>query len=345
MARRGHGEGSVYRVTAANGRVFWRGAFTIPGGVGGKQVRRTVSGATMREARDKLRAFQREIESGVLPDHVTVEQWVRHWLDRVSRSRLTSRQTAANYAAQWIYGQLGHIGLRDLREDHIRAWHKTMGEHRSKRAPDGLAPDTIRRIHSTLQAALTAAIRERKIVINVAANVLPPAMDRNSHHDQLTPDEMRKVIDACLAPRQRARLALAFASIRQSEALALDWSSIVGGIVSVRQPCTASKGRAWSLSPWASPRNHCATYPYPQPLRRSSRHGASSQGAAAGCSPVTTPRIRRTAAATTRRGPTRCPPPRSDMSHCMELAAPPHQSSRRSPHALQPTTWTTAESR
>ena len=78
MARRGHGEGSFYQVTRPNGSKIWRGAITIPGGGGGRQVRRTVSSTTRREARDKLDALRREIDDGALPDQqITVEKWVR----------------------------------------------------------------------------------------------------------------------------------------------------------------------------------------------------------------------------------------------------------------------------
>ena len=250
MARRGHGEGSIYQVTRPNGSKIWRGAITIPGGVGGRQVRRTVSSTTRREARDKLDALRREIDDGALPDQqITVEKWVRYYLDQVSRNRPTSTQTDANYAKQWIYPHLGHLRIRDLREDHIRAWHNLLAEYRSSRAPNGLAPNTIRRIHSGLQAALAAAVKERKLVRNVAAHVPPPAMDRGSHHDQLGPDEMRQVIDSCTDPRQRARLALAFAGLRQSEALALTWDHINDGMVSVRQTVHRVTGKGLVVEP------------------------------------------------------------------------------------------------
>jgi hypothetical protein len=52
-ARRGHGEGSVYR-DAANGT--WVGAISLGWTPDGKRIRRKVTGRTNTEVRDKLRS-------------------------------------------------------------------------------------------------------------------------------------------------------------------------------------------------------------------------------------------------------------------------------------------------
>ena len=61
-ARRGHGEGSVYR-DAANGT--WVGAISLGWRPDGKRIRRKVTGRTKTEVRDKLKKLQAEAAAGL----------------------------------------------------------------------------------------------------------------------------------------------------------------------------------------------------------------------------------------------------------------------------------------
>ena len=61
-ARRGHGEGSIYR-DEANGT--WVGAISLGWHPDGKRIRRKVTGRTKTEVRDKLKKLQAEAEAGL----------------------------------------------------------------------------------------------------------------------------------------------------------------------------------------------------------------------------------------------------------------------------------------
>ena len=61
-ARRGHGEGSVYR-DAANGT--WVGAISLGWRPEGWQIRRKVTGRTKTEVREKLKKLQAEADAGL----------------------------------------------------------------------------------------------------------------------------------------------------------------------------------------------------------------------------------------------------------------------------------------
>jgi hypothetical protein len=61
-ARRGHGEGSVYR-DAANGT--WVGAISLGWRPDGTRIRRKVTGRTKTEVRDKLKKLQAEADVGL----------------------------------------------------------------------------------------------------------------------------------------------------------------------------------------------------------------------------------------------------------------------------------------
>ncbi|MGH3173873.1 MAG: hypothetical protein ACRDPF_08410 [Streptosporangiaceae bacterium] len=61
-ARRGHGEGSVYR-DATNGT--WVGAISLGGRPDGSRIRRKVTGRTKTEVREKLTKLLAETEAGL----------------------------------------------------------------------------------------------------------------------------------------------------------------------------------------------------------------------------------------------------------------------------------------
>ena len=60
-ARRGHGEGSVYR-DAVNGT--WVGAISLGWRQDGSRIRRKVTGRTKTEVREKLKKLQAEADAG-----------------------------------------------------------------------------------------------------------------------------------------------------------------------------------------------------------------------------------------------------------------------------------------
>ena len=60
-ARRGHGEGSVYR-DAANGT--WVGAISLGWRPDGSRIRRKITGRTKTEVREKLKKLQAEPDAG-----------------------------------------------------------------------------------------------------------------------------------------------------------------------------------------------------------------------------------------------------------------------------------------
>ena len=63
--RRGFGEDSVY-FDAANNR--WKGAVSLGYSAdGSRRVRRTVTGRTKTEVRDKLKALHRDLDGGIHP--------------------------------------------------------------------------------------------------------------------------------------------------------------------------------------------------------------------------------------------------------------------------------------
>jgi hypothetical protein len=77
--RRGHGEDAIYFDAAKNRYV---GAISVGFGPDGKRVRRTVTGRTKAEVRDKLKAAHAELDRGLHTSATyTVQQAVSDWLE------------------------------------------------------------------------------------------------------------------------------------------------------------------------------------------------------------------------------------------------------------------------
>lgn len=98
-ARRGHGEGSVYR-DAANGT--WVGARSLGWRPDGTRIRRKVTGRTKTEVRDKLRKLQAETDAGLKTSasytlSKAVDDWAAEALDgladKTTRSPRRPRRT------------------------------------------------------------------------------------------------------------------------------------------------------------------------------------------------------------------------------------------------------------
>jgi len=87
MARRGKGEGSIYK--RSDGR--WEGQIDL-GYVGGRRMRKSVYGRTRREVQEKLRKLLTDLDRGlpVLDERTTVAEYLRAWLQAVE-TRLRPR--------------------------------------------------------------------------------------------------------------------------------------------------------------------------------------------------------------------------------------------------------------
>lgn len=241
--RRGHGEGSVYQ-RRSDGK--WCAAVRLPGG--GKKV---VYGATEREAiraRDRIKA---SLSRGVLPDSITLGDWLDHWLDVIApgEMKLTTIDRHRSYVETWIKPTIGAVRLQEVQVDHVRLLMRRMAQHTSARTGRPLTERTIAKARAVLQAGLTQAVNDGRLLWNPAARAKPPKMKADPDLRRLTADEARRVIDACTEPRGRARLAVALmAGLRQGEALALRWEHVhleadgSGGVIEVRWSASRVRG-------------------------------------------------------------------------------------------------------
>lgn len=241
-ARRQQGEGSIYQ-RSSDGR--WVGVVDL-GWVSGKRVRKSTTAATLRELRPKMKRLRDSIESGVIPDDVTVGQWLDHWMADIAAERVRAR-TLMEYRAyvrRYLAPAVGSVRLDRLKPEHVRAMLRGMED-------EGLSLATRRQAYAILHRALKVAVREQRITRNVAALVDPPKPPKNPH-GSLTEEETHAMLDLLdqygrdgewdIAARFLVAL---LCGLRQSEALGLRWEDVDldAGLLRVRQSVKRVTGR------------------------------------------------------------------------------------------------------
>ncbi|MEA2595408.1 MAG: hypothetical protein QOF01_1877 [Thermomicrobiales bacterium] len=218
MARRAHGEGSIYQRN--DGR--WT-AYPRDGYKNGKPHKKYVYGKTQREARRKLEALKRDLASG-LPidfDRQTIGQFLDRWLAEVVKSRVRPKtlESYAMHVRRHLTPHLGHHQLTKLAPDHVQAMM-------NDQLASGLSPRSVNYTRSVLRSALNHALRWGYVARNVAT-LVDPARERPTEVRPLTPEQARAFRDAATGHRLEALFAVVLAvGLRQGEALGLRWEDV-----------------------------------------------------------------------------------------------------------------------
>lgn len=218
MARRGSGEGSIYR--SADG---WRAAVVVGWTLDNKPQRKYLRGATRKEVAEKLAAAMKARDAGFLrSDRVpTVAEWLHHWLDVIAADRLreSTRAGYEGHLRRYLIPLLGRHRLDKLRPEHVdQAW--------AELAARGLAPATVRQSHRILSRALTVAVRRGHLSRNPCQLIDGPAVTR-AEVPALTPTQARALVTSAAQDRLASRWTVAVAlGLRQGEALGLVWDDV-----------------------------------------------------------------------------------------------------------------------
>jgi integrase len=213
--KRGNGEGSIYRRT--DGR--WVGQSLVHTAKGPKY--RYLYGKTRAVVAEKLTKAMADRDSGLIFDagKMTVGEYLDRWLaDSVKGTvRTSTYERNEEIVRLHIKPSLGRVGLNKLTPTHVRGLYR-------EKLDSGLAPATVRRIHSTLHKALSLAVSDG-IVPRNAAHVKAPRPAPEEMRP-LSEDEARAFLDAARQSGERfeALYVLAITTgLRSGELLGLRW--------------------------------------------------------------------------------------------------------------------------
>lgn len=211
-------------------------------------LNKTVAAANKREAEKALRALLQQHEEGTLakPDRTTLNAYLDRWLEVAAKPRLRA-STFENYACilkARVRPVLGGRELGKLTALDVQELYADLGKR--------MGPRSIRYTHAVLHSALKQAVKWKLIRVNPADNADLP---RQVHAEQasLTPDQAERLFATVAEPWAKPIILLALTgALRPSEYLALKWTDLRDGSVSVqrtiewtRNPAGKGKPAVW----------------------------------------------------------------------------------------------------
>ena len=237
MGKRGNGEGSIGRRKDG----LYMARYTIQTPTGPK--RKALYGKTRSEVAAKLSKALADRESGLTfdADNVTVAEYLARWLsDSVKGTvRVSTFERHEQIIRAHLAPAFGRMKLKTLTPAHVRSLHR-------EKLEEGLAPATVRKIHSTLHKALSQAVADGLIPRNAADVKAPrPAPDEMR---PLSEAEARTFLDTARESGDRfeALYVLAITTgLRRGELLGLRWddANLDRGILRVGRGLVREGGR------------------------------------------------------------------------------------------------------
>jgi site-specific recombinase XerC len=136
-------------------------------------------------------------DAHVEPGKVTVAQFLERWLDHIkTQVAASTHERYGEFVRNNIVPALGAVRLTKLRPEHLSAaYSKALTEGRHDGRDGGLAPQTVKHMHTILKQALKQACIWRTITNNPADLVKPPKVSRKEMHTVDT-DATARMIEA-----------------------------------------------------------------------------------------------------------------------------------------------------
>jgi integrase len=212
MARRGRGEGTVYR--RGDGR--WEAAL----GVGGRRQRYV--GPSQRDVRTKLVAARRALEQGIVVSGSSqrVDEYLRQWLDDSVRPSVRwTTHRAYSLCMRRLSPLVGHLRLTALTPQAVQAAYAAL-------LHQGLSRRSVEQTHTVLHRALRQAVLWGLMFRNPTEAVTVPRPSRREMQT-LTEEEVGRLFQASRGHRLHALwVLLVTTGLRLGEALGLRWADI-----------------------------------------------------------------------------------------------------------------------
>jgi integrase len=251
-SRRGRGEGALFY---REDRDRWMGRVVVDG------KRHQISAKTKTEARRKLEELRRTASDGlpVTPGSLTVAELLEMWSTKAlpNRRLSPSRLAGHRWAISILNDELGTVRLRNLTADRVEAAfaRRAQGVPTAKKAGRGrtagapLTKNSLVKIRSTLNQALTWAQRRDLVARNIAPTVeIPHDAAPSRSGKTMTVDQAQQFLAAAAGTELEAMwTVMIYLGVRPGEAAGIAWSDIDfgNGIVHVWRARKASdNGRA-----------------------------------------------------------------------------------------------------
>jgi len=217
MGKRGNGEGGISRRKDG----LYMARYTVQTATGAK--RKAVYGKTRKEAAEKLTKALADRDMGIVleGENRTLAAFLDGWLDGTVKGsvKATTYESYERLIRCHIKPELGWHKLKTLAPDHVQALYQ-------RKLDSGLAPGTVRQIHSVLSRALDQAVQWGTVPRNVCKATIPPKPDFEEIRP-LDAEQARQLLRTAGGERFEALYVLAVtAGLRIGELLALRWQDV-----------------------------------------------------------------------------------------------------------------------
>ena len=233
----------------------WEARFTVGRDPGtGKQIQRSVYGATQKEVRQKLAQITAAIDNGTYtaPSKMTVGQWLDIWTaEYLNHVRPRTVEAYQCQIKNHIRPALGAIRLEELNAHTVQSFYNGLGKPQGDKP--GLSAKSIKNIHGILHKAIQQAVTVGYLKFNPADACTLPRVERKELKP-LDEDATARFIEAVKGHRyETVFLVTLFTGMREGEVLGLTWDCVDfdRGTVTINKQLqkTTGGGSVYILSP------------------------------------------------------------------------------------------------
>jgi integrase len=238
--KRARGEGSIRQRSDG----LWIARVMVGYRPDGKPDIRSVSAKKQGDCQRKLSSLKRQRDEGILSSvshgRDTVGTFLGSWLEAVEGTVRSSTHARHQInVTKHLAPALGRHKLTGLRPEHV------VDLYAAKRRA-GLAPRSIKNLHTTLRKALGAAVTWRVVSQNVAAHVQPPRAPRTEMQPP-KPEALVQLLERAAAAGDRFAPLWTVAvcsGCRRGELLGLKWEDVDfdAGTIAIRRTLARARG-------------------------------------------------------------------------------------------------------
>jgi len=226
MAKRGNGEGSIYKDNIKN---RWVGQYTINTIQGIK--RKSVYGATRVEVRDKLADILKEINKGNIIDdtRISLQDWIIVWIDDYKALSL-KRSSVDNYRRYYEYHikdtKIGKTPLKKITSTQIQRFINDKYKHGRVDGTGGLSSSSVKHIFNVIYGAMEQALKNNMVTQNPCHAVVLPKKEKREILF-FNPTEANKFLDTIKQSKYYPLYSLELVTgLRLGEIIALRWENV-----------------------------------------------------------------------------------------------------------------------
>lgn len=225
------------RIVLANGKVRYRVVVDAGRDENGKRVQITITEDRKKdcEARRDSILSQRNAGTLILPNQITLGEWLEQWLEYKRRDVEETTIRTYRLALVHVIERIGHVRLQELTEDQLQEFVDEVvatGRRKGGEVGTRLAVSTVEGILTRLKEALGRAVIRKLIAVNPAQYVRVSLADKKTDKRERTRPapwtvaEVQTFIRGIVDDRLFAPLLLSLMGLRPAEVCGQRWTDI-----------------------------------------------------------------------------------------------------------------------